>query len=71
LQDCETVDFCNSLHLRTRIMICSGWQEDLLVYHLVVGRLTRTYSCSSSDKYVQWSLCTDSVVTQIGLGRTH
>ena len=52
-------------------MICSGWQEDLLVYHLVLDRLTRTYSCSSDHKYVQWSLCSDSVVTQIDLGRTH
>ena len=37
-------------------MICSGWQEDLLVYHLALGRRTRTYSFSSSGKYVQWSL---------------
>ena len=48
-------------------MICSGWQEDLFVYLLVLGRLTRTYSCSSSDKYVQWSLRLESAVTQTGL----
>ena len=52
-------------------MICSGWQEDLLVYLLVLGRLTRTYSCSSSDKYVQWSLRSESAVTQTDLVRTH
>ena len=52
-------------------MICSGWQEDLFVYLLVLGRLTRTYSCSSSDKYVQWLLRQQSAVTQTDLVRTH
>ena len=52
-------------------MICSGWQEDLLVYHLALGRRTRTYSFSSSGKYVQWSLRSESAVTQTDLGRTH